>query len=75
MPVKNGTDSKKSLLQNQFGMPLNVFSLLSLKTEPCKRKERRINKTNNWKNTKSLEDKLCELKIKPMLCLYDSAAY
>lgn len=25
MPAKNGTDSKKSLLQNQFGMPLNGF--------------------------------------------------
>lgn len=25
MPVKNKTDSKKSLLQNQFWMPLNEF--------------------------------------------------
>lgn len=41
MPVKNGSDSKKSLLQNQFGMPLNIFWLLFLNTEPYKRKERR----------------------------------
>ena len=66
MPVKNGTDSKKSLLQNQFGMPLNVFWLLSLKTKPCKRKERRNKITGR---------QIMWIKIKSMLCLYDSAAY